>query len=103
MRVGFRAMRGAFRAMPAPFRCFSGSGTRGRAPCTAEAEGRSTRSFVIDEPCEDRFALRHHQGGPMHHWPAYIRALTYPIIFDPTPLESVGRALRLVVGTASGS
>jgi hypothetical protein len=40
----------------------------------------------------------------MHAWPAYIRALTYPILFDERPIEGMDRVLATVVDTgASGS
>jgi len=33
----------------------------------------------------------------MHRWQDYIRALTYPILFEANPLEAVGRVLTTVM------
>ena len=33
----------------------------------------------------------------MHPWPGYIRALTYPILFEAKPVDGLERALTSVV------
>ena len=33
----------------------------------------------------------------MHRWQGYIRALTYPILFEANPIEAIGRVITTVV------